>query len=114
MNQPKRRVLLDTTAQVSKPACHARLQIAVRNSGISDREWPTEIQNMLLRLDMTDSEIWTQPEHVPTPLIDDIWKSERYVREFLASETCEHPERDKWLLLYFKVMKPRIYRHLIR
>lgn len=114
MNQPKRRVLLDTTAQVSDPVCHARLKIAVRNSGIGDREFPTAIQDMLLRLYLSGTEIWTQPERLHVPLIGDIWKSERYVREFLASETCEYPERDKWLLLYFKVMKPRIYRHLIR
>ncbi len=114
MPQPKRSVLLDTTAQVSESACHARLQIAVRNSGISDRDWPTEIQNMLLRFYLDGTEIWTQPEHIPIPLIDDIWKSERYVRDFLASNCSEYPERDKWLLLYFKVVKPNIYRHLVR
>lgn len=114
MNQPRRSVLLDTTAQVSEAACRARLKIAASNSGISDREWPTAIQDMLMYLDANGIEIWTQPERLPIPLIDDIWKSERYVREFLASDDCEHPERDKWLLLYFKVMQPRIYRHIVR
>lgn len=114
MPQNNHSVSLDTTAQVSEPACLARLQLVVRNSGISDRDWPTEIQSMLLRLDLNDTEIWTQPERIPIPLIDDIWRSERYVRDFLASERCEFPERDRWLLLYYKVMKPEIYRHLIR
>lgn len=114
MNKPKRRILLDTTAQVTDPICRARLKVAARNIGISDREWPTEIQNMLMPLDYENVEIWTQPECLPVPLIDDVWKSERYVRGFLASETCEYPERDRWLLLYFRVMMPRIYRHIVR
>lgn len=114
MNQIRHRITLDTTAQISDPVCRARLKIAALNIGISHREWPTAIQDMLMQLDLDGTEIWTQPERVPIPLIDDIWKSERYVRDFLASETCEYPERGKWLLLYFKVMKPRIYRHLVR
>ncbi|MDX8353973.1 hypothetical protein [Cognatiyoonia sp. IB215182] len=114
MDQPKRSIRLDTTARVSDPICRARLKIAASNIGISDREWPTEIQNMLMQLDHENVEIWTQPERMPVPLIDDVWKSERYVRDFLASETCEYPERDRWLLLYFKVMMPRIYQHIVR
>lgn len=72
------------------------------------------IQDMILRMYLRGIGIRTQPENLPYPLIDDIWKSDRYVRDFLASDTCEHPEKQKWLLLFYKMEKPHIYRHLIR
>ncbi len=114
MPEPNPKVLLEAFADLTNPVKFKRLQLIVGNIGISPREFPTEVQDMLMRLDMDGIEIWTQPEHVPVPLIDDVWKSERYVRDMLSSNHCKYPDRDRWLALFVKVRYPHLYRHLVR
>ena len=112
--KPAPKFTLATNAQLKNPPYCARLKLAVANMEISDREWPTEIQDMLLQVDMQNGQIWTAPEQVAIPLIDDVWGDERFVRRFLASETCEHPDKVRWLDLYFRVKHPRVARHFGR
>lgn len=111
---PAPKFTLATNAQLKNPSYYARLKLSVANMDISDREWPTAIQDMLLQIDMQDGQIWTAPEQVKIPLIDCVWRDERFVRRFLASETCEHQDKVRWLDLYVRVKHPRIARHFDR
>ncbi|MEL6201919.1 MAG: hypothetical protein AAFR39_06120 [Pseudomonadota bacterium] len=115
MSSQNRKIFLETTANITKPAFHARLKIVVNNTGISEREWPDQIQNLIRDLDGKAVSLWTQPEHVPYPLIDDAWGgNERWVREFLKSGPRDHPDRVRWLALYVSLNWPEVYRHLLR
>ena len=96
--------------QLSKPSYYARLQNTVRSFEISEREWPTKIQNMFLKIDMQGGRIVTSPEPYPIPLIDDV-AHERFMRDFLASDECENFEIARIVDLYFRVLYPRIARH---
>ncbi len=97
-----------------KQSYFARLQNTVRSFPISEREWPTKIQNMLLKVDMQGGRIMTAPEPYPIPLIDDLISSERFIRDFLATEECEILEIARIVDLYFRVLYPRIARHFDR
>ena len=109
-----RRFSLATTAQLRSPTYRAHLKLAAANCGVSDRDFATLVQDMLLHVDMQDGEIWTSPERVDIPLIDLEWGDARYLRRFLASEVCENPNKDRWIDLYFRVMHPDIARHFGR
>ena len=111
---PAPKFTLATNAQLEKPSYIARLKLATANSGISDREFPTAIQDMLLEIDMQKGEIWTAPEKVEIPLIDDVWGDERWVRRFLESDDPVSASKLCWLALFFSVKFPLIARHFDR
>lgn len=103
MLRRKKTVLLASTSELCDPFYRNRLKMAVRNAGMSQREWPTGIQDKLLHADMKEIELrYPCGAEFPIPLVDNVWNgNERYVREFLASETCEYPEKDRLIDLYF-------------
>lgn len=101
---------LASKEQLMRKSYFARLQNTVRSFPISEREWPTKIQNMLLKIDMQGGRIMTAPEPYPIPLIDDL-APERFIRDFLAAETCEDLEVARIVDLYFRALYPRIARH---
>ena len=111
----KRIVIVAKDEDLRRRSYFLRLQLAVRNAGISDREWPTVIQDMFLRADMRGTVFqYESKEPFPIPLVDDVWRNERYVREFLASGECEYPQKDRLIDLYFRVEMPNIARHFGR
>ncbi len=112
--KPNPKFHLAATVQLRDPHYFARLQMAAAGCGISDRDFATAVQDMLLRIDMQDGEIWTTPERVEIPLIDEAWSDERYLRRFLEAKTCEHPQKARWIDLYFRVTHPQIARHFGR
>lgn len=114
MRSPNPKLFLASIAQLKRSSYFLRLQTAVRNSGISERDWPTVIQDTLLHLDMRGARIFTAPEPYPTPLVDDVWKSERYIGDFLAASSCKYPDRDRLIDLYFRVNAPQIAKHFDR
>ncbi len=114
MPETNLRRYLDTTAQVSNEVFDARLKLIMRNFIHGSREMPNQLQDLILWIDMQGLEIWCPEERVEFPLIDDIWGSERFTRDFLSMEPGEEPEKVKWLALYFKLKHPELYRHLIR
>ena len=101
---------LASNEQLMTPSYFARLQNTVRSFPISEREWPTKIQNMLLKVDMRGGRILTAPEPYLIPLIDDL-AHERFIRDFLAAEECEDLEITRIVDLYYRVLFPRIARH---
>ncbi len=103
MLDKERIITVATDKELIDPAYRHLLKFAVRNSGISQREWPTAIQDMFLEADGLGFEYRTvSGEPYPIPLVDDIWGDERYIRDFLAAEVCEHPEKDRLIDLYFR------------
>ena len=110
-----RTVFVATDAKLDKKSYRNRLKMAVLNTGIGQRDWPTAIQDMFLYADMKGIDIRdTSEKRIEIPLVDDVWNNERYIREFLASERCVHPEKDRLIDLYFRVMMPDIARHFDR
>lgn len=92
-----------------------RLKIAVLNTRIGQRDWPTAIQDAMLKAYLSGAQILTNAgEPFEIPLVDDVWGNERYVREFLASEGCMYPEKDRLLDLFFRLEMPDIARHFGR
>ena len=114
MKKQIQRHYLATTAQISDPHYRAKLKLAVRNLPIGQRDWLTAIQDAGLHVDMQGGEVWVPEEPYPFPLADDVIPSERYIRDFLRSEVCEHPSRDKLIDLYFRILHPRVARHFDR
>ena len=114
MATPGLRRYLDTTAQVSDHVFDARLKLIMRNFVHGSREMPNQFQDLILWIDMQGLEIWRPEERVKLPLIDDIWGSERFTRDFLSMAPSEEPEKVKWLALYFKLKHPELNRHLLR
>ncbi len=114
MPKPTRCELLETVALICDPVFHARLQIVIVNSGIIERDWPNELQDLFRDLDGEGVELWPQPEHLPYPLIDNEWKSEWWTREFLTVEPGIAPQKVRWLALYVRLKWPKLYRHLLR
>ena len=108
-------VTVATDDELKSTSYRNRLKLAVRNTGIGGREFPTAIQHMFLRADMRGIEFrYATEERFPIPLVDDVWCNERYVRVFLASEVCEFPEKDRLIDLFFRVEMPNIARHFGR
>ena len=115
MLRKRRVVTVATDEELRRPSYRNRLKLAVRNTGIGQREWPTAIQDMFLSADGRGIGFrYICGKSFPVPLVDDVWDNERYVREFLASEVCEYPEKDRLIDLYFRVMMPDIARHFGR
>jgi hypothetical protein len=114
MKQQAKRHYLATNAEIHNPHYRAKLKIAVDNIGIGQRDWLTAIQDACLHVDMQGDEIWVPAEVYPIPLVDDVIAGERYIRDFMRSEACEFPERDKLIDLYFRIMHPQIARHFGR
>lgn len=108
------RYYLAKTSEITDMRYRARLKLAVENLDIGQRDWLTAIQDCLLHVDMQSGEIWVPTEPYPIPLADDVISGERYIRDFLRSETCDFAERDKLIDLYFRIMHPRIARHFKR
>lgn len=105
MPKEKRSVVLATNEELFDLSYRLGLKVAVINRGIGQRDWPTEIQHALLRADIEGVEIrYENGDLFEIPLIDCVWKNERYIRIFLASTRCEHPERDALIDLYFKLL----------
>lgn len=111
---PAPKFTLATNAQLKKPSYVARLKLATANCGISDRDFPTAIQDMLLEIDMQNGEIWTEPERVDIPLIDDEWSDLRLVRRFLESDDPISASKLRWLDLFWRAKFPLIARHFDR
>ena len=111
---PTPKFTLMPNAQLEQPACQARVRLATENIGISDREFPDLIQDMLLEIDMQNGEIWTAPEKVDIPLIDDEWPDIRFVRRFLESDEPVSAQKLRWLVLFYQVKFPDIARHFDR
>ena len=108
-------VTVATDEELRQPSYRNRLKLAVRNTGIGQRDWPTAIQDAFLRADMRGVRFqYASGEYFPIPLIDDVWLNERYVREFLASRKCAFPDKDRLIDLYFRVEMPNIARHFGR
>ena len=116
MLRRKQIVLVASDAELCSRSYRNRLKMAVRNTGRGQRDWPTSIQDALLYADMKGIELrYPCGARFAIPLVDDVWNgNERYVREFLASETCKFPEKDRLIDLYFRVMMPDIARHFSR
>lgn len=108
-------VTVATNEELRRTSYRNRLKLAVRNTGIGQRDWPTAVQDALLHADMRDIKLrYASGESFATPLVDDVWRNERYVRVFLASEACESPAKDRLIDLYFRVEMPDIARHFGR
>lgn len=109
-------VTVATDEELRRPSYRNRLKLAVRNIGIGQRDWATEIQNMFLRADMRGIKFRRacgKPFQIP--LVDDVWAgNERYVRQFLASKPCQCPEKDRLIDLFFRVTAPDVARHFGR
>lgn len=114
MPKTVRKHTLASNAQLKNEHRRKRMQLAVRNSGIGSREWMTVIQHALLQIYLQGGVIQTAPEPYPIPLVDDLISNERFIRDFLKAETCEHIEHERLIDLYFMVMEPHIYRHFDR
>ncbi len=110
MKKPTPTYQLASIEQLMRKSYFARLQNTVRSFEISEREWPTKIQNMLLKIDMEGGQIVTAPEPYPIPLIDDL-AHERFIRDFLAAEECEDFAVARVVDLYCRALFPRIARH---
>ena len=98
MLRERRIVTVATDEELRLSSYRNRLKLAVRNTGIGQRDWPTAIQDMFLRADMQGIEFqYANGKRFEIPLVDDVWRNERYVREFLASDACEHLQKDRLL-----------------
>jgi hypothetical protein len=97
-----------TTEQISDAEYRAHLKAAVLQTDIGEREWMTAAQDALLHVDLKDRQIWRPPELYPIPLADDVLVDERYIRQFIKSEACIYPERDKLIDLYFRILASEI------
>lgn len=113
LEQPKK-YFLPSTLEVTEPAFDARLKMILKSLGISDRDMPTLIQDLILKIDMRGGVIWRPAEFVEPVLIDDVWGNPRFLREFMSAPPGANPEKVKWLAFYVMIEHSRLYRHLIR
>ena len=114
---PRRREIVTaaTDEELKSPPYFKRLQLAVRNTDLGERDWPTAIQHSLMIADMRGTVFqYATREHFPIPLIDDVWGNERYVREFLAFDECKYPAKDRLIDIFFRIEMPEIARHFGR
>lgn len=97
-------------AAVCREVLHPRIAGEGRHGEIiGQREWPTAIQDAMLYACIYGINLlYVTDEEFEVPLVDDVWKNERYVRVFLDSEQCKHPEKDRLIDLYFRIMRPEI------
>lgn len=112
-NKTKRTICVASNTELHSLPYRNRLKLAVRNTGIAHRVWPDAIQDMFLHVDRNNMElVYPNGDAFLIPLVDDVWDNhERYVRDFLQSECCVHPRRDRLIDLYFRVMQPDVARH---
>jgi len=101
---------LATTEEISDLAYRADLKEAVAGQNIGEREWLTALADALLQAFLNNGRIWRPMEPYPTPFVDDVIPNDRYMRDFMRSNQCEYPERDKLIDLYFRIMAPDIAR----
>ncbi len=99
---------LATTEEISDTNYRADLKRAIAQENIGERDWLTACADTLLKVDMNYGRIWRPMEPYPIPFVDDVIPNDRYMRDFMRSETCEFPERDKLLDLNFRVNAPEI------
>jgi len=113
MSKELRKVVVATLEELQSVSYRRRLKMAVINTSFGQREWPTAIQDALLYVDRNHIGLYfANGEPFPIPLVDDVWNdNERYIREFLASERCLYPARDRLIVLYFQIMMPEVARH---
>lgn len=114
MPEHTNRLYFEKAATLKDPVFDARLKLAIRNCDVGQRDLLTEIQDLLLKFDGEGMDLWTPAELVPTPLIDDEFEHERWVREFLENPPGKDPHKVRWLALYIREKYPRVYRHLLR
>ena len=116
MPKVQKSVVVATDEELGKKSYRNRLKLAVYNAGIGQREWPTMIQDAMLRACIEEIELrYANGREFVIPLVDDVWEgNERYVREFLVSRECIHPEKDRLIDLYFRIMMPDVARHFGR
>lgn len=108
-------VIAASDEQLQDLIYRARMKLAVANQGLPQRDWPDAIADMFRDADREGLRFQYAPVAYEVPLVDDVWNdNERYIRDFLASERCVHPERDRLIQLYFAVRHPRIARHFGR
>lgn len=113
LEHPKK-YFLPSTSEVTRPVFDARLKIVLKSLGVTDRDMPTLIQDLILKIDMQGGAIWRPAEFVEPVLIDDVWGNPRFLREFMKSQPGAHPEKTKWLAFYVMMEHPHLYRHLVR
>lgn len=102
MSKETRRVTVATLEELYSVPYRNHIKAEVARTGFSQRDWPTKIQDALLYADRHNIGLY---ERFPIPLVDDVWNdNERYMREFMASEECLYPERDRLIDLYFRLM----------
>lgn len=116
MFRERRIVTVATDEELRLSSYRNRLKLAVRNTGIGQRDWPTAIQDMFLRADMQGIEFqYANGERFDIPLVDHVWcGNERFVREFLASDACKHPAKDRLLDTFLWTEMLRATRNLRR
>ena len=114
MSMTEKFVFVATPEELQHKEYREHLQQQVLSVNISQRDWPTKIQDALLYADMASVQIWQRWDS--PPLVDDVWNdNERYIREFLASKECLYPERDRLIDLYFKLMlRPEIIKRILQ
>jgi hypothetical protein len=92
----KTALLLAPRSFLEDPLYRERLKRILREIGVSQRDFPTFVQDMLLYADMNGILIVRK---VGTPLVDDVLKDERYLRLFYSSLICKNYAADSLLEL---------------
>lgn len=111
----RKTVVVATNEELERTSYRNRLKMAVRNTGFSHREWPTHVQDGMLHAYLKKIDLrYASGKVFDISLVDDVWRNERYIREFLKSEDCKYPEKDRLVDLYFRIMHPDIARHFGR
>lgn len=105
MFEDERTIIVATDEELKHPVYRYLLKFAVRHTDISQREWPTAIQDKFLEADGLGLEYRTAcGRPFATPLVDDVWGSERYLRHFLSAEECAYPEKDRLIDSYYRTI----------
>ncbi|MEM8760333.1 MAG: hypothetical protein AAGE83_08440 [Pseudomonadota bacterium] len=78
----------------------AELKTDVRTQGLSERDWPTAIQDMFLRAHLRGMLFQYAPVRFEIPEVDQVWGDERYIRRFLRDDHCRHPAKDRLIAIY--------------
>lgn len=86
-------------AQLYDLPYRAALQDYVRSQKLSERDWPTAIQEMFLRAYLRGVLFQYAPMRFEIPIVDDVWGNERYVRSFLRDRHCRYPAKDRLIAI---------------
>ena len=113
--KPNKIITVATDAELQDLVARRRRKLAVRNTVISQRQFPTEIQDMFLKAYLLGITFQYAPAPFDIPFVDEVWADDdRFIGKFLSSDTCEFPEKERLIDLYFRVKMPDIARHFLR